>query len=1016
MLADNNMTIVYMNDQVKSMLRDRERELQGELRDFRVNDLIGKCVDDFHQNPSHQRGMIGRLSEPYNTDLKVAGLTFGLTATPWFDLSGERVGTVIEWEDKTERLAKEEEEQRSAAANLRIKQALDVCDTSVMMADDDLNIIYLNEAVKKMLRNREQEIRSELPTFDVSSLMGYNVDNFHKNPAHQRNMLKGLREPYKTDLQLASLTFNLIATPLFDEQGQRLGTVVEWVDKTDQLAREREEQRIAAENLRIKQALDVCDTSVMMADDDLNIIYLNKAVVEMLRNREQQIRTQLPNFDVNSLLGFNVDGFHKNPSHQRNMLRDLRDAYMTDLPLAGLTFGLIATPLFDEQGRRLGTVVEWVDKTDRLARENEEQRVAAENLRIKQALDVCDTSVMMADNDLNIIYMNKAVVDMLRNREQQIRTQLPNFDVNSLLGFNVDGFHKNPSHQRNMLRDLKDTYMTDLPLAGLTFGLIATPLFDEEGTRLGTVVEWNDKTDRLAREKEEQELSASNARVKQALDNVSANVMIADNDFNIIYLNESVAGMMRAAESDIRKQLTGFDAGKLIGANVDIFHKNPAHQRSMVGAMSSTYRGEIEVGGRTFSLIANPIVVEGDRIGTVVEWNDRTAEVVIEHEIDAVVEAAGAGDFTRQISMEGKEGFFKNLSTGLNTLVSTIEVAMNDVLRMLGAMAKGDLSERITRDYQGSFGQLKNDANDTANKLTEVIGNIRGSATAITSAASEIAQGNADLSQRTEEQASSLEETASSMEQMTSAVKQSAENASQANGLASDAQQKAKEGGEVVSRAVSAMDEINAASKKISDIIGVIDEIAFQTNLLALNAAVEAARAGEQGRGFAVVAGEVRNLAQRSAGAAKEIKDLIRDSVNKVDDGTQLVNQSGETLQEIVAAVEKVSNMMREISDAAQEQTSGIEQVNTAVSQMDEMTQQNAALVEEASAAGESMAEQARSMSGMMDFFTVDENMVTDAAKPSLHVVNQPSSKPSRAAGQGHQPAAGGGDDEWEDF
>ena len=666
-------------------------------------------------------------------------------------------------------------------------------------------------------------------------------------------------------------------------------------------------------------------------------------------------------------------------------------------------------PIFDLNGKASKVVKYATDITEQKLRDEEGRRAARENLRMKQALDVCDTSVMIADDELNIIYMNHAVTDMLRRREQQIRTQLASFNVASLLGCNVDQFHKTPSHQRSMLRDLKDSYQTDLALAGLTFGLIATPIFDEHGTRLGTVVEWNDKTDRLAQEHEEQQIAAANARVKQALDNVSANVMIADNEFNIIYLNDAVSGMMRTAQSDIRKQLPAFDVDKLMGASIDIFHKNPAHQRSMVSTMNSTFRSEIIVGGRTFGLVANPIVVDGKRIGTVVEWADRTAEVVIEGEIDTMVEAAGAGDFTKQIALDGKEGFFKNLSGGLNTLVSTIEVALNDVLRMLGALARGDLTERIARDYQGSFGQLKNDANGTADKLTDVIGNIRASATAISSAANEIAQGNADLSQRTEEQASSLEQTASSMEQMTSAVKQSAENAVQANTLAGEAQQKAREGGEVVSRAVSAMDEINSASKKISDIIGVIDEIAFQTNLLALNAAVEAARAGEQGRGFAVVAGEVRNLAQRSAGAAKEIKDLIRDSVTKVDDGTQLVNQSGETLQEIVAAVEKVSNMMREISGAAQEQTSGIEQVNTAVSQMDEMTQQNAALVEQASAAGESMAEQARGMSNMVDFFSVDENAIGNSPKPALQVVKQPSARPGKAA-------ADGGNDQWEEF
>lgn len=602
---------------------------------------------------------------------------------------------------------------------------------------------------------------------------------------------------------------------------------------------------------------------------------------------------------------------------------------------------------------------------------------------------------------------------MMSENESALRKVLPNFNASTLMGTCVDDFHKNPAHQRSMLRDLKQTYKTDLSVGDRTFGLIATPIFDDAGIRLGTAVEWDDKTERLAAENEERRIAAENSRVKQALDSVSANVMIADPDFNLIYLNEAVLGMMRNAERDIRTDLPGFDTNKLMGANIDVFHKNPAHQRHMVGALTSTYSGEIVVGGRTFSLTANPITVDGERLGTVVEWLDRTAEVSIEKEIDVVIDAAGRGDLTKQISLDDKDGFFKNLSGGVNTLVSTVEVALNDTLRMLGAMSRGDLTERITREYQGSFGQLKDDANTTADKLTEVIGNVRSSSGAITSAANEIAQGNADLSQRTEEQASSLEETASSMEEMTSVVKQSADNAESANGLASEAQVKASRGGEVVSQAVGAMDEINTASKKISDIIGVIDEIAFQTNLLALNAAVEAARAGEQGRGFAVVAGEVRNLAQRSAGAAKEIKDLIRDSVTKVDDGTRLVNESGETLTEIVDAVEKVSTMIRDISEAAREQTSGIEQVNVAITQMDEMTQQNAALVEEASAAGEAMADQARNMNTMMEFFTVDEG---GAHKPALHVVHQPTATRAPVAAPKAASKSSGGDDEWEDF
>lgn len=506
--------------------------------------------------------------------------------------------------------------------------------------------------------------------------------------------------------------------------------------------------------------------------------------------------------------------------------------------------------------------------------------------------------------------------------------------------------------------------------------------------------------------------AAKALRIKQALDVANNNTMIADNNHDIIYMNGALSKMMTEAESDIRKDLPNFEAAKLMGASMDAFHKKPGVQRDRVEGLNSEFQTLTKVGGRSFLLVLNPIInAEGKRLGTCIEWTDRTQEIAIEKEVDLVVAAAAAGDFSQRVDLEGKSGFFKSLSEGLNSLVDTADAGLQDILRVLGALAKGDLTQGIDSEYEGAFGQMKNDANATNAQLTDSVGKIIDASNAISSAANEIAQGNADLSQRTEEQASSLEETASSMEEMTSTVKQSAEHAGHANDLAIEARTKATQGGEVVAKAVSAMSEINASSKKIADIIGVIDEIAFQTNLLALNAAVEAARAGEQGRGFAVVAGEVRSLAQRSADAAKEIKDLIRDSVTKVEDGSALVNESGETLNGIVEAVEKVSNIIEEISTSAVEQTSGIEQVNSAVSQMDEMTQQNAALVEEASASGEAMASQAKGLINLMNYFTIDEGSVgVRSASPASQ--NTTASKATAV-----QPAnSGSKNDEWEDF
>ncbi|HVY06616.1 MAG TPA: methyl-accepting chemotaxis protein [Burkholderiales bacterium] len=328
-------------------------------------------------------------------------------------------------------------------------------------------------------------------------------------------------------------------------------------------------------------------------------------------------------------------------------------------------------------------------------------------------------------------------------------------------------------------------------------------------------------------------------------------------------------------------------------------------------------------------------------------------------DIKQVVGAAAHGDFGGRVDESGMQGFQLEIARDVNALVATSEQGLTDLSRMLSALAQGDLTQSMQKEYQGLFRKLKEDANKTAAQLGEIVVRIKDSADTINIASREIASGNADLSQRTEEQASSLEQTASSMEQLTSTVKQNADNAKQANQLAIGASEIAARGGAVVGEVVKTMDSISEASRKIADIIGVIDGIAFQTNILALNAAVEAARAGEQGRGFAVVATEVRNLAQRSATAAKEIKSLIGDSVDKVDAGSRLVNQAGKTMDDLVSSVKHVADIMAEITAASAEQSAGIEQVSAAVGQMDETTQQNAALVEEAAAAAESLREEA---------------------------------------------------------
>lgn len=464
----------------------------------------------------------------------------------------------------------------------------------------------------------------------------------------------------------------------------------------------------------------------------------------------------------------------------------------------------------------------------------------------------------------------------------------------------------------------------------------------------------------------ERAIARDNTRARQALDSAQTGLMVLDAQGSVGFLNRALLAELRV------------EAAQWLGQPAHALH--PAFN----GLMAQLQPGqgatrEITHAGVRYQWVLNPIVDQGQLLGAAVEWRSRALETTVETEVAALVDAAARGELHGRIAVDDKQGFVRTLSISINHLLDTFQGNLAGLQGLLSALARGDLRVRMQGDFHGVFAQLRDDANATVGQLTDIVARIQHASSSINHAAGEIVAGNRDLSDRTERQAAHLEETASSMEELAATVRQNAEAAQQANQLVIGAASVAARGGSSVARVVDTMRDISASSRRIADITGVIDSIAFQTNILALNAAVEAARAGEQGRSFAVVAGEVRMLAQRSADAARQIKQLIEASVENVAAGTRQVDQAGATMQEIVGSVQQVTAIMAGISAASQQQRAGIEQVSQTLLQMDGSTQQNAALVEEASASAQAMERQAAQLGDAVAAFVVAPSHATSA-------------------------------------
>lgn len=475
----------------------------------------------------------------------------------------------------------------------------------------------------------------------------------------------------------------------------------------------------------------------------------------------------------------------------------------------------------------------------------------------------------------------------------------------------------------------------------------------------------------------------NSAILTTAMNSASTNLMVADADYNIKSVNQSLADMFKRNESALQKALPNFKANQVVNSNMDVFHKDPEHQRKMLNALMEPWSGKLHVSDLILQLTVVPIIRNNHKAGYVVEWVDKTEEMKNINDIIRILQHIEEGDF--HYRAEVMPGDLEKLGNTINQTMTVLGGVMSSMGDVMSAQAQGDLTKELPAGvFKGQVHDLKNAINFSTQKIKEVVGMTIEVSGTVNNAAQEVAQGSLDLSGRVQDQAAALEETSATMEQMNAQVQSSNSNAQEASKVSADVQKKVVQGVDTMQQTIHAMNAIEESSHKIAEIVTLIDSIAFQTNLLALNAAVEAARAGEHGRGFAVVASEVRSLAQKSADAAKDIKNLIEETVGRVNQGSTLASESGEMLNEINDSINTVTNMVTQIAQASKEQAEGVEQVHKAISQIDSLTQQNAALVEETSASAEHLKEQSESLQQEMKFFTLGDGQVLDHAKYAL--------------------------------
>ncbi|MFZ5537332.1 MAG: methyl-accepting chemotaxis protein [Pseudomonadota bacterium] len=755
-------------------------------------------------------------------------------------------------------------------------------------------------------------------------------------------------------------------------------------------------------------AVESASTPMMMINKALVITYVNMATRRMMRQHEGVFKKHFPFIDIDRLVGMGIDDFLLRTESQRRILSDKRNfPWQGQLQLDDLLFEQNINPILDEKGELIGAVMEWREVS---VERNQiwEVKALREGLdKLQACIEFKPDGTILTAND-NLLRVMGYRLDEIVGKHHRIFMEPEEAERPQYVEF-WRRLAQGEIYSGLLFRRTKDG--REVWLEGSYI-----PVQDDKGEVIRVIKIASDVTQRVHLQRLAEQLRAS-------IDGANANLMYVDEHFRVFHLNPAMRTLLSRYGADMREVFPGLDPEAVLDASGEWLLRGDARLREIfANPARMPYVFPVSFGGRHYNVSVTMIRGgKGQYMGNRIEFIDVTEQKEAEEQINRLIAEAARGELDDRVDTSHMgEGAIKTLSEGVNRLMDAIAAPIHAAQETINALADGDVTRTMEGHYGGEFARLQEALNASMENLKQMAMEIRATAQNITTASGEIRQGNHDLSRRTDQQASSLESTASAMEEITGTVKNNAENSARADKLANQTRSQAVDGRKIAERAIGAMQEINNASKKIADIIGVIDEIAFQTNLLALNAAVEAARAGEQGRGFAVVAAEVRNLAQRSASAAKEIKGLIKDSLEKVADGSRLVDETGKMLDNINQSVAEVGDLIAQIATAGKEQAIGIEQINKALVKLDEMTQQNAALVEEAAAASASLDEQAQGLQSLIQFFKVEKEpgfgvrrrAVSGAAagNPSPRAA-APSARPASAA-----PISARDDADWDQF